>query len=1710
MNSAQQKVCDRVGQSLAMHGEPPEGLTAELALASLKGVKTGYDGVPSNLAPFDPSKLKILATSVAPQHIKQFLPPEAKKLITSPQDFMLKPPDPDPSGFRPYWDPVLRFDSKKRLSFILDLFKAGLMVLRPQAASCVGVFFVKKKSPDAIRMVIDCRGTNQLCQDPPTTRLGSARCYSDLRLEPSAEADTPCAWGREADVNDCFYRFGLPELAHYFALNHPLKADEWRQLGVNFDKIYDPQLQREVEIDGSALLYPCFRAVPMGWNWALFLCHHAVLEIAQRGAPWEDGVLREKKVIPQFNEYKTILGVYVDNITVLGKNKQDVAYRCQLLAKAFADAQIPITWSQDEPVERLESVGCLLDLKHGIIQNKPHRVWKFAMATSALLKRRKLTAEVLQVWTGHYTSLCAITPWGLSALQQVYRFIQKAGTRRLEVWPSVRAEMKMAYSLAWLTWRDLTAPIMRTVETGDASSSGYALMACYPPTDLTWQAMRVHEKWRFIAMPSDLREAAVKQDIEGFTNILADLLKPIHDNKCEDRQTLATQAAALSTEYGRFVLNSLKEGSMLKTSAAKAQLVAKPSKRFDLEIPALVQPLDNFFTDSDNYRLLWSRRWKYIDENITLKEGRVALSSLKRSSRVSLLHGFRKLTISDNLGVVCAISKGRSSHDKLNNLCRQAASLQFATGIVWHLRHVETKRNVADEPSRNFEPHFSRQNDSVKRHRGQRAEPQCERELIGDDSPRAVSACSKPVSNPVAKRFVFPVGHGKAFLEIFSGGGSLTRAVADAGLDTVEPIDYVNGPHCDVRRKASQELILKWIRNGVFGFIHLGTPCTIWSRARHGVKESLKTRCKEEDGLEMALFSAKVIAMCHKHRIPFALENPGSSKLFQFEPVLRALQGGRHWYVNFDMCQYGEPWKKNTTIVTSHEPLCELERKCNHGKHAVWLKGQVQVKKPDGTARYVNRTALAGAYPAKLVEAYAGILRRTLDLKLGEPNEVQATWSAALRSRGQRRGKGSKKRDTKQDDQLTRYDRLIRTIRPERMLRVKRVKPKTLLLYSDHIEEFKSWCSLRKRTLKSLRQVDISMASYFNDLFIDGSAQNTASYTLFGWIALKTIPTGPEKDLLPLSRAALSAWRGTSPAASRVGVPPQVVNAFAEFCIAQGHIDAAAAALLQYDLYARPSEILGVRGVDIVSPVSSLSSFWGVIFGNADFGVPTKAGAFDDIVLADSPHRSHAGKILQHIHRKFKQSPEFVFPQLTLPFYESLFRDFSKVHKLDAQVIGFLAFCGPGLFNALNGLGNAGSNDAQVAAMANGCLYCTFAIFGYFGAVAFNLWGPKMCKKENRSEDIPVTNGGLTYAFYAICIFFSAQIKALALLGGVVLGVGAGFFWAAQGSLMMAYATPKSRGRLISIFWVIFNLGGAWEPDPWWPCDRSGCSDLFRPYEAVRLELVSAGVMGGLLQFALNFHTEGANVRFVAVMVLGACMAPMVLAEPSSVVREDGSPVLFQQAESASEEFRSAIMALKDPFILRNLLFYLASNWFYTYNFNGFNGHQFNIRTRGLNSAAFWAAQMWASARFGQVLDADAPPRQRARQGMLLVALGLLLSLGMALQDSRQLQCHGHLGWDKGNSCQLDLWHDAPYCFRPMAIFILLGAADAIYQNYVYWLMSMAAGSDVRKTAMYSAVYKGVQSLGAGMAWIIDLSEASYFLQGALCLTLTLGALDQI
>ena len=49
------------------------------------------------------------------------------------------------------------------------------------------------------------------------------------------------------------------------------------------------------------------------------------------------------------------------------------------------------------------------------------------------------------------------------------------------------------------------------------------------------------------------------------------------------------------------VMDSVTEGSWLSTSAIRSQIRANPSNRVDVDVPALVEPLDDFFADQKNF-----------------------------------------------------------------------------------------------------------------------------------------------------------------------------------------------------------------------------------------------------------------------------------------------------------------------------------------------------------------------------------------------------------------------------------------------------------------------------------------------------------------------------------------------------------------------------------------------------------------------------------------------------------------------------------------------------------------------------------------------------------------------------------------------------------------------------------------------------------------------------------------------------------------------------------------------------------------------------------------------------------------------------------------------------------------------------------------------------------------------------------------------------
>jgi hypothetical protein len=137
--------------------------------------------------------------------------------------------------------------------------------------------------------------------------------------------------------------------------------------------------------------------------------------------------------------------------------------------------------------------------------------------------------------------------------------------------------------------------------------------------------------------------------------------------------------------------------------------------------------------------------------------------------------------------------------------------------------------------------------------------------------------------------------------------------------------------------------------------------------------------------------------------------------------------------------------------------------------------------------------------------------------------------------------------------------------------------------------------------------------------------------------------------------------------------------------------------------------------------------------------------------------------------------------------------------KVQLVMVSLVCFLCPGMFNALGGLGGGGQVDATVQDDANTALYSTFAVVGFFSGTFANRLGIRLT----------LSIGGLGYCIYAASFlsYSHTENRGFVIFAGAFLGVCAGLLWTAQGAIMMSYPPEGSKGRYISWFWMIFNLG---------------------------------------------------------------------------------------------------------------------------------------------------------------------------------------------------------------------------------------------------------------------------------------------------------------
>lgn len=389
------------------------------------------------------------------------------------------------------------------------------------------------------------------------------------------------------------------------------------------------------------------------------------------------------------------------------------------------------------------------------------------------------------------------------------------------------------------------------------------------------------------------------------------------------------------------------------------------------------------------------------------------------------------------------------------------------------------------------------------------------------------------------------------------------------------------------------------------------------------------------------------------------------------------------------------------------------------------------------------------------------------------------------------------------------------------------------------------------------------------------------------------------------------------------------------------------------------------------------------------------------------------------------------------------------------------------MYNALTGLGGSGQVDSTVAANATVALLSTTAATALFVVGPIFSWvGPRWC----------FLIGGWTYALYSgsLLDFNHHANGAFVITAGAILGVGASFIWIVQGAIMTTYVEESQKGRAIAVFWVIFNLGGG---------------------------------IGSLASFGLNFHstkgtvTDSTYIALMVIMIFGWLLG-FFICSPSSIRLAQLHAAVETERHTVRGSIDTAVRTVMKWRVACMLPLFFSANVFYSYQQNNVNGLTFNIRTRSLNGALYWIAQMLGGLVIGLILDLpwlDRPARARLGWATVFVT-------GMAIWGGG----YSFQRWED-NRLARGLKQDIDYSqgsisTGPIFLYIFYGAYDALWQGFCYWLIGTESNSASRSAILVGA-YKTFQATGGAMAWRVNALHVSGMTQLGMNWGLCIGSL---
>lgn len=319
------------------------------------------------------------------------------------------------------------------------------------------------------------------------------------------------------------------------------------------------------------------------------------------------------------------------------------------------------------------------------------------------------------------------------------------------------------------------------------------------------------------------------------------------------------------------------------------------------------------------------------------------------------------------------------------------------------------------------------------------------------------------------------------------------------------------------------------------------------------------------------------------------------------------------------------------------------------------------------------------------------------------------------------------------------------------------------------------------------------------------------------------------------------------------------------------------------------------------------------------------------------------------------------------------------------------------------------------------------------------------------------------------------------IVSGALLGVGASFVWVAQGAIITTYVPEQQRGRAIAIFWVIFNSGGS---------------------------------IGSLIAFACNHNSTSqrmSNTTYIllmAEMLLGWLQGLFIC--PPAWMREVQPQLTLKREKDWRQTLQLTWRIMFDQKALCLLPLFFCANVFYPYQQNVVNGQNFNIRTRSLNGALYWTAQIFGGLFMGLILDSYGVNRQtRARTGWVVLFVSGMIIWGGGYAFQRWSDQHSMMPPELKyiDFTQQDLY------VGPMFLYMFYGMYDAFWQAFCYWLMGAQSNSPV-VTAILVGAYKTFQSMGGAIAWRLNAlgtpAMVQFAMDWSLCIVSLLFAIPAV